>query len=79
MENEKEKYFREISTKDLTIFYGSVKISANIEKMVLHGGNFMFIKDYGDFLKKEGLSETTIRIYSGRLRRLLENGYSEAD
>ena len=39
----------------------------------------MFIKDYGDFLKKEGLSETTIRIYSGRLRRLLDNGYSEAD
>ena len=39
----------------------------------------MLIADYGDFLREEGYPETTVRFYSGRLRRFLKNGYSEAD
>ena len=39
----------------------------------------MLIASYGDFLREEGYPETTVRFYSGRLRRFLKNGYSEAD
>lgn len=39
----------------------------------------MLIARYGDFLREEGYPETTVRFYSGRLRRFLKNGYSEAD
>ena len=39
----------------------------------------MLIADYGGFLREEGYPETTVRLYSGRLRRFLNNGYSEAD
>ena len=37
------------------------------------------IKYYGDYLKSQGLSDTTNRIYSGKLQIFLDNGYSEAD
>lgn len=39
----------------------------------------MLISDYGDFLREEGYPENTVRTYSGRLRRFLKDGYSEAD
>ena len=39
----------------------------------------MLIKNYGDYLKRQGLSETTNKIYSGKLQIFLDNGYSEAD
>lgn len=39
----------------------------------------MLIKNYGDYLERQGLSETTIRIYSGKLQIFLDNGYSEGD
>lgn len=42
-------------------------------------GNFILIKYYGDYLKSQGLSDTTNRIYSGKLQIFLDNGYSEAD
>jgi hypothetical protein len=39
----------------------------------------MLIASYGDFLREEGYPESTVRMYSCRLRRFLNNGYSEAD
>ena len=39
----------------------------------------MLIASYGDFLREEGYPENTVRMYSSRLRRFLNNGYSEAD
>ena len=39
----------------------------------------MLIASYEDFLREEGYPENTVRMYSCRLRRFLNNGYSEAN
>ena len=39
----------------------------------------IFLEEYKKYLREKGYSESTVKIYAGRLQRFLENGFSVAD
>ena len=39
----------------------------------------MLLKEYADYLETTKISDRTIKTYCGRLRKILNNGYSEDD